>query len=176
MGHVGIIEASKRFVENDTLSRLRNLNIQPGALAPVFYLPGAEPVSISSQPNNVIDKTNLFRSHGRIDDGLAKQGLLLTIRSMPPTEDSYSPLEEMSDDIELRIDKIASSMYDALDQQGYNREADFLFGICKHIAESGGSDAEIGHTAFEYIKQFPEVQAVIELQAAADDIKFRKSP
>ena len=70
-------------------------------------------------------------------------------------------IHDPSDDSLERFSVVASSICDELQFAGYDHQAYFLFDLCINLAESGASDAEIGHTAFEYIKNFPEVADAI---------------
>lgn len=112
----------------------------------------------------VIEATGLFRASVHSEQTETPQlGELFIMRSCGRLELTTIPSEETLE----RVSGIASSLYDTLSKsECHEQEAEYLFDLCIHIAEAGGSDAEIGHTAVEYIKNFPDIYEEIEIQAS----------
>jgi hypothetical protein len=125
--------------------------------------------------SNVVEIASKRKQNNVSTRILGQQGVVIAMRvTNHPSNLSESLPEKKDPEITDRVDAIVSTMVDALAELGHDDEALFILKTCQNIAENGGSDAEIGHTAFEYIKNFPDVVPLVQMQADADSVALNK--
>ncbi len=113
------------------------------------------------QDGKVVGEASIFKNRASLPTPEHILGEVIPMRAVG-FENEYRIVP--TDEALERVGIIASSMYDELSFAGYERESDFLMTLCLNLVDSGATDAEISHTAFEFIKNFPEVtEAIITL-------------
>lgn len=121
----------------------------------------------------VIEATGRFRTSVHSEQAEAPQlGELFIMRSRDRLNLAAFP----SDTALERVNDVVLSMVDMLSKSShYEQEADYLFDLCVNIAEAGRSDAEMSHTVFEYLKNFPEIYEEIKAQASLQPRQVHRS-